>query len=329
MHYWALFGVLIGLCGSAGYAQTQPGQPVTSPPVEEIESASSDWQRVSLPRPTSRAVQPSTSTANPATPTAPVQVAPAQTTSANPRPASTASVQARPVQPTSSPAEASVPASGAPVRSSVPSLPRTGRVPAPAPSYRPAFTGDFATNRNGWKGGRKGGYHYQIGFGKYNVRPVNPAPGEVAYSVVPLPTEMNLNLATHFTIKLDVVADSGRIPTGGLLFGVRDSLNLCAFLLRGDGTMALTRLIDGQASDSVMTADYFRPGVPVEPNRNQLVIRRVEKALHVYINQREVRGSPFAFEPLPGNSIGITSSGDWTSFQKLLVTLGPDDWVDR
>lgn len=321
--------MLIGLCGSAGYAQTQPGQPVTSQPVEEIESASSDWQRVSLPRPTSRAVQPSNGTANPATP---VQVAPTQTAPTNPNPASAMSVQARPVQPASalrtSPAEARVP-TAAPGRSSVPAPPRTGRVPAPAQSYRPAFTGDFATNRNGWKGGRKGGYHYQIGFGKYNVRPVTPAPGEVAYSVVPLPTAMNLNLATHFTIKLDVVADSGRVPTGGLLFGVRDSLNLCAFLLRGDGTMALTRLIDGQASDSVMTADYFRPGVPVEPNRNQLVIRRVEKALHVYINQREVRGSPFVFETLPGNSIGITSSGDWTSFQKLLVTLGPDDWVDR
>ncbi len=317
MRYLAVFGILLGLCGPAGYAQTEPGQPVSSQSsVEEVESASSDWQRVSLSRPGSRNTPPLASTTTSAS-TAPVQAAPVQ---AVPVPAGTASAA-----PITSP-------SASPVRPpivSAPPTPPAGRVPAQPQRYRPAFTGDFATNRNGWKGGRKGGYHYQIGFGRYNIRPVGPAPGEVAYSVVPLPTEMNLNLAAQFTIKLDVVADSGRVPTGGLLFGVRDSLNLCAFLLRNDGTMTLTRLINGQATDSVMTSDYFRPGVPVAPNRNQLVIRRVDKALHVYINQQEVRGSPFAFQALPGNSIGVSSSGDWTSFQKLLVTLGPDDWVDR
>jgi hypothetical protein len=306
MRYLAIFGVLLRLCGTAGYAQTEPGQPANSQSVEEVESVSSDWQRVSLARPGLRTAPPSTSTA----------------VSTN-----AAQVSVPAVAP--SPTPTTVPASTFPVRPSTVSAPPSGRVPAQPQRYRPAFTGDFATNRNGWKGGRKGGYHYQIGFGRYNIRPVSPAPGEVAYSVVPLPTEMNLNLATHFTIKLDVVADSGRVPTGGLLFGVRDSLNLCAFLLRSDGTMTLTRLINGQAADSVLTSDYFRPGVPVAPNRNQLVIRRVEKAMHVYINQREVRGSPFMFPSLPGNSIGVTSAGDWTSFQKLLVTLGPDDWVDR
>ncbi|QJD80621.1 hypothetical protein [Spirosoma rhododendri] len=313
MRYLAVFGILLGLYSPAGYAQTEPVQPVGSQPVEEIESASSDWQRVSLSRSASRVTPPLASTAT-SPRTAPIQAAPVQAATRSTSTASTAPV--------------ATPSAG-PGRSPVVSAPPVGRIPAQPQRYRPAFTGDFATNRNGWKGGRKGGYHYQIGFGRYNIRPVNPAPGEVAYSVVPLPTEMNLNLATHFTIKLDVVADSGRVPTGGLLFGVRDSLNLCAFLIRSDGTMALTRLTNGQAADSVMTADYFKPGVSVAPNRNQLVIRRVEKALHVYINQQEVRGSPFVFALLPGNSIGVSSSGSWTSFQKLIVTLGPDDWVDR
>ncbi len=298
MRYLAVFVLLSGLVGSvASYAQTQPDSTQT---VEETESTSSEWQQVSLSRHATHAPPAPTNVPNPTRPT------PAPTTAV-----ATVTVPAT--------------ASTLPTRPA----PATGRVPARPQSYRPAFSGDFATNRSGWRGGRKGGYHYQIGFGKYNIRRLSPAPGEVAYSVVPLPTEMNLNLAPYFTIRIDVVADSGRVPSGGLLFGVRDSLNLCAFRLRSDGTMALTRLIDGQATDSVMTDDFFRPGVPVEPNRNQLVIRRVEKALHVYINQREVRGSPFVFEPLPGNRIGVTSSGDWTSFQKLLVTLGPDDWIDR
>ncbi|WP_288423303.1 hypothetical protein [uncultured Spirosoma sp.] len=301
MRYLAVFVLLSGLVGSvASYAQTQPDSTQT---VEETESTSSEWQQVSLSRHATHAPPAPTNVPNPTRPT------PAPTTAVT---------------------TVTVPAS-APTASTLPTrpAPAIGRVPARPQSYRPAFSGDFATNRSGWRGGRKGGYHYQIGFGKYNIRRLSPAPGEVAYSVVPLPTEMNLNLAPYFTIRIDVVADSGRVPSGGLLFGVRDSLNLCAFRLRSDGTMALTRLIDGQATDSVMTDDFFRPGVPVEPNRNQLVIRRVEKALHVYINQREVRGSPFVFEPLPGNRIGVTSSGDWTSFQKLLVTLGPDDWIDR
>lgn len=306
MRYLAVFVLLSGLLSPmVSYAQTQPDSSQT---IEETESTSSEWQQVSLSRHATRATPAPANAAN-VPQTAPL---PRTTGAATPTPATT-------------PATATLSTRPAPV----PTIPRAGRVAATTQNYRPAFTGDFATNRSGWRGGRKGGYHYQIGFGKYNVRRLNPAPGEMAYSVVPLPTEMNLNLATHFTIKIDVVADSGRVPTGGLLFGVRDSLNLCAFRLRSDGTMALTRLIDGQATDSVMTGDFFRPGVPVEPNRNQLVIRRVDKALHVYINQREVRGSPFAFEPLPGNGIGVTSSGDWTSFQKLLVTFGPDDWVDR
>ena len=306
MRYLAVFVLLSGLIGPvASYAQTQPDSTQT---VTETESTSSEWQQVSLSRHATHAAPAPTNAPNP--------------TRSTPAPTTTVATS---TVPASAPTASTLPARPAPI----PTAPATGRVPARPQSYRPAFSGDFATNRSGWRGGRKGGYQYQIGFGRYNIRRLSPTSGEVAYSVVSLPTEMNLNLAPYFTIRIDVVADSGRVPSGGLLFGVRDSLNLCAFRLRSDGTMALTRLIDGQATDSVMTDDFFRPGVPVEPNRNQLVIRRVEKALHVYINQREVRGSPFVFDPLPGNRIGVTSSGDWTSFQKLLVTLGPDDWIDR
>ncbi|MDB5243995.1 MAG: hypothetical protein JWP57_4621, partial [Spirosoma sp.] len=203
----------------------------------------------------------------------------------------------------------------APVNRAAPSGPSDG-------GYRPAFTGDFATNRNGWKAGNKGGYNYQIGMGKYNIRKRSGNTNQVAFSYVPLPSYINLNIAETFTIKLDVVADSSRIPAGGLLFGVADSLNYCAFSLNNKGEISIIRVANGQTFSDYMTGDYFRPGVPVDVNRNRLMIRRKGEALHFYVNDREVRSSPYPFRMLPGNGIGMTTTGYWTSFQKLTVTLG-------
>lgn len=200
------------------------------------------------------------------------------------------------------------------------------RVAAPAPNatgYRPAFTGDFATNRNGWKAGNKGDYHYQIGLGKYNVRQRNPNTRQIAFSYVPLPTEINLNVAETFTIKVDVVADSGRIPTGGVLFGVADSLNYCAFSLNGQGEVSIIRVANGVTFGDYMPGDPFKPGVPLAKNRDRLIVRRTGESLHFYVNDQEVRTSPYPFRMLSGNGIGLTTTGYWTSFQKLTVTLGP------
>ncbi|GAB3639551.1 hypothetical protein GCM10027423_01870 [Spirosoma arcticum] len=189
--------------------------------------------------------------------------------------------------------------------------------------YRPAFTGDFVTNRNGWKAGNKGDYYYQIGVGKYNIRKRNVNTNQIAFSYVPLPTEINLNIAETFTIKVDVVADSGRVPTGGLLFGVADSLNYCAFSLNSRGEVSIIRVSNGMTFSDYMPGDYFRPGVLLEKNRDRLTIRRTGDVLHFFINEQEVRSSPYPFRMLPGNGIGLTTTGYWTSFQKLTVTLGP------
>lgn len=200
------------------------------------------------------------------------------------------------------------------------------RTPPPAPTaagYRPAFTGDFATNRNGWKAGNQGDYHYQIGLGKYNIRKRNPYTTQAAFSYVPLPAEINLNVAQTFTIKVDVVADSGRVPTGGVLFGVADSLNYSAFTLNGNGEISIVRVANGATFGDYMPGDYFKPGVLLDKNRNRLIIRRIGDALHFYVNDQEVRSSPYPFRMLSGNGIGLTTTGYWTSFQKLTVTLGP------
>lgn len=205
------------------------------------------------------------------------------------------------------------------------SVPEAGpRRPASAGSgYRPAFTGDFATNRNGWKAGVKGDYQYQIGMGKYNILKRKLNTQRAAFSFVSLPTAINLNIADEFTIKVDVVADSGRVPTGGLVFGVSDSLNYSAFILNGGGDVTIVRMADGQAFSDYMPGDPFKPGVPVEKNRNRLIIRRKGDRLHFYINEQEVRSSPYPFRMLSGNGIGFITTGYWTSFQKLSVTLGP------
>ena len=191
-----------------------------------------------------------------------------------------------------------------------------------ATGYRPAFTGDFATNRNGWRAGNQGDYTYQIGLGKYSIRKRNVNTTQMAFSYVPLPTELNLNVARNFTIKVDVVADSGRIPTGGLLFGVADSLNYSAFVLSSRGEVSIIRVTNG-VSGEYMPGEYFRPGILLERNRDRLTIRRTGDALHFYINDQEIRTSPYPFRMLAGNGIGLTTMGYWTSFQKLTVTLGP------
>lgn len=205
----------------------------------------------------------------------------------------------------------------------VPVTTNTRRTAAPVSGYRPAFTGDFATNRNGWKAGVKGDYQYQIGMGKYNILKRKATTQKAAFSFVQLPSDINLNLADEFSIKVDVVADSGRVPTGGLVFGVSDSLNYSAFILNGAGDVTIVRVADGQTFGDYMPGDSFKPGVPLEKNRNRLIIRRKGNALRFYINDQEVRSSPYPFRMLSGNGIGVTTTGYWTSFQKLSVTLGP------
>lgn len=213
-------------------------------------------------------------------------------------------------------------ASSAPLRSATSRANRTNSAPATTSGFRPAFTGDFATNRNGWKAGIQGDYHYQIGMGRYSILKRNSSTRQAAFSYVLLPTDINLNVADQFTIKIDVLADSGRVPSGGILFGVRDSLNYNAFTLNGQGEVSIVRMVNGQTTSDYMSGDFFKPGIPVESNRNRLTIRRKGYSLHFYINDQEIRTSPYRFRMLPGNGIGMISSAYWTAFQKLSVTLG-------
>lgn len=192
-----------------------------------------------------------------------------------------------------------------------------------SPDFRPAFIGDFATSRNGWRSGNKGDYNYQISLGRYSIRKLNVNTSQVAFSAVELPTDINLNRADIFTIKVDVLADSGQVPTGGLLFGVKDSLNYCAFTLNAKGEVSVSRVINGQATSDYLAGRYIVPGVAVEKNRNRLMIKRNGEILRFYINAQEIRTSPYSLKVFPGNGIGLLASGYWTSFQKLSVTLGP------
>lgn len=191
-----------------------------------------------------------------------------------------------------------------------------------ATEFRPAFTGDFVTNRNHWQAGNQGDYSYQIGLGSYSIRKRNVRTEKNAYSFVALPSEINLNRAEVFTIKLDVLADSGQVATGGLLFGVKDSLNYCAFTTNSRGEVSIKRVANGETFSDYMSGEFFRPGVPVDKNRNRLMVKRRGEYLYFYVNDQEVRTSPYVFRVLPGNGIGLTSSGYWTSFQKLSVTVG-------
>ncbi|WP_420147140.1 hypothetical protein [Spirosoma sp.] len=191
-----------------------------------------------------------------------------------------------------------------------------------SPDFRPAFTADFVTNRNYWKAGTIGDYRYQIGRGSYSIRKRNVRTQSIAISSVPLPQDINLNRSEIFTIKLDVLADSGKVPTGGLLFGVKDSLNYCAFTTNDKGEVAIKRVANGETFSDYMPGVFFRPGVAVDKNRNRLTVKRRGEYLHFYINEKEVRSSPYLFRMLPGNGIGLTSSGYWTGFQKLSVTVG-------
>lgn len=210
------------------------------------------------------------------------------------------------------------------LRSAPESAPRRSSAASTAPptTFRPAFTGDFVTNRNHWRAGNFGDYHYQIGMGSYSIRKRNVRTSKAAFSSITLPQEINLNRAEVFTIKLDVLADSGQVPTGGLLFGIKDSLNFCAFTTNGKGEVSIKRVANGETFTDYMPGDFFRPGVPIDKNRNRLMVKRRGEYLYFFINEQEVRSSPYPFRMLSGNGIGLTSSGYWTSFQKLNITVG-------
>lgn len=188
--------------------------------------------------------------------------------------------------------------------------------------FRPAFTADFATNRNGWRAGKHSDYQYEIGQGRYGIRKKNVNTKQVAFATVELPDNIDLNRAETFTIKADVLADSGRVPTGGLLFGVKDSLNYNSFTLDGNGLVSIKRVANGEVFSDYMPGGLFKPGVPVDKNRNRLSIRRLGPYLYFYINEREVKSSPYPFKILAGNGVGVTASGYWTGFQKFIVTAG-------
>ena len=188
--------------------------------------------------------------------------------------------------------------------------------------FRPAFTADFATNRNGWLAGKRGDYEYQIGQGRYGIRKQNVNTKQVAFATVELPDNIELNRAETFTIKADILADSGRVPMGGLIFGMKDSLNYNAFTLNENGQVSIKRVANGETFSDYMPGEPFKPGVPVDKNRNRLSIRRLGPYLYFYINEREIKSSPYPFKILSGNGVGVTSSGYWTGFQKLIVTVG-------
>lgn len=318
--------IFLVLLTVSSIAQTTETSQQTSRSKPTVYSASSNWQKVTFkPTPllrTAQATTPAPERSVPAASTLPVQRASIPQTS----PVETRVSQAA-SKPLSKPVQ--VQTTSAPVPVPQPDVtPGTvsapGRV-APFPKevgYRPAFTGDFATNRNGWRAGNKGDYNYQVGLGKYNIRKRNENTTKPAFSYVSLPTEINLNIAETFTIKVDVLADSGQVPTGGILFGVADSLNYCSFSLNSLGEVSIMRVVNGETFGDYMPGDYFKAGVPLEKNRDRLMIRRIGDALHFYINEWEVRSSPYPFRMLSGTGIGLTTTAYWTSFQKLTVTLG-------
>lgn len=322
MRIFLLIAVLLPLYSPAQTTKRSTGSRVTK--VAQY-SASSEWQKVTL-KPTARLQRNTTVSTN------------RPLASAEPRPSTKQPATSQPTNPVAlSTASTSVPANPVSANSTLNNAPdpttpvtsdvvtdravntRTGGTSA----FRPAFTGDFSTNRNGWKAGNQGDYQFQIGLGRYSVRKRKTDTKQVAFSYVSLPPDINLNRADTFTIRVDVLADSGQVPTGGLLFGVRDSLNYCAFVTNDRGDVSIRRVMNGLPLNDYMSEDYFRPGTPVDRNRNRLTVRRRGDALHFYVNDREVRGSPYPFRALSGNGIGFTASGYWTQFQRLNVTLGP------
>ena len=224
-----------------------------------------------------------------------------------------------PVPPVSQPVSLPTPTA----ESALPNEPNPSRpLTSDVSTFRPAFTGDFATNRNGWKAGIRGDYYYEIGQGRYSMRKRKANTQQVAFSSIELPTNINLNRAEIFTIRVDILADSGQIPRGGLVFGVKDSLNYCSFAINEKGQVSIKRVADGRTFSDYMPGDFFAPGIPIDKNRNRLTIQKQGDELHFYVNAQEIRSSPYPFKMLSGNGFGMIASAYWTAFQKLSVTVG-------
>lgn len=201
--------------------------------------------------------------------------------------------------------------------------------PKAAPATSPAtksgmqvFSEPFSDNKNGWRTVETAAYSLEIAGSSYRMRRKTGS-REPALSFIPLPPEINLNQARRFVIQIELYGDEKVIPEGGLLLGVRDSVNYTMFSINAKRQALVKALANNTTFASYMPGTPLEMGGFVQSGRNLLRVEKLDQSLRFFINGKEVPGSPYPFRPLPGNGIGLTATGNWTVFRNLLVTATP------
>jgi hypothetical protein len=194
----------------------------------------------------------------------------------------------------------------------------------PVPPFRTptgiGFTETFGEeNKNGWPTGLRAGFTYTIKPVGYQIERRSADTSRAARAWVTLANRLNLNKLDTFLIQIDLLPQTDTYPSGGLIFGVADSLNYNQVRLEGKNQVWVQQIVDGKADPAVIPLRLTRADVDLRPGRNRIAVWRRGKQLHIFVNEKELPTSPIPFRPFRGNGVGVLMTGNWLSFRNLSV----------
>ncbi|TAE26835.1 MAG: hypothetical protein EAZ91_16860 [Cytophagales bacterium] len=184
------------------------------------------------------------------------------------------------------------------------------------PSFSESFTEE---NPNGWPTGLRAGFTYTLKPIGYQLERRSADTSRAARAWVTLSNRLNLNKIDTFLIQIDLLPQTDTYPAGGLLFGVADSLNYSQIRLIGPNRVLVQQVVNGKPDVTFVSAHLARATVALRSGRNRIAVWRRGRQLHVFVNEKELPTSPFAFRPLRGNGVGVLMTGNWLSFRNLSV----------
>ncbi|KAB7732524.1 hypothetical protein F5984_00750 [Rudanella paleaurantiibacter] len=195
---------------------------------------------------------------------------------------------------------------------------------SPMPTWRSpeglVFRETFAeANANRWPVGLRAGFTYTPGPVGYQLERRGADSSQLARAWIQLANRFDLPRIDTFMVQLDVLPRADMYPDGGLLFGVADSLNYSRVWLNGRDRVIVQQIVDGKP-DLTSTNDRLASvRFPTQKGRNRITVWRRGARLHVFVNDKELPGSPFLNRAVRGNGVGVFAKGNWLAFRNLTV----------
>jgi len=158
------------------------------------------------------------------------------------------------------------------------------------------FSDDFTDNRNNWKESRSKIGIRDMYSGTYFLKHFR---NEKSFSAL---KNFDIKPTEDFEIEALITKVDGTNKHGfGLVWGRKDDANEYNFLINGRGSFKIKQVKNGKSTNLVK---WKRKGVIHKKDAsNKLIIRKIDKEIYFYINNRQV--AKLAFLPLFGSKLGF------------------------